>query len=353
MSWPTLIVVRPAAIGDAVLTSSTVPETPPTAWNSGTTYTAGQQVSIFSGASVNLTTAAVYQSLQNANLNKNPATQTAWWKLLGYTYKAYDAGTTYAVGDRVIDATAHLVYEALEVSTGVPLITEASWAEVGPTNKWAMFDTSNSTQSEGGTQIAVTLVPAGRIDSLGLFNLEASTVRIQSAVAGYDETYDLTEASGIDSWHDWFFEPIVRDDQLIVTDIPPYLSQTIIVTIDNGSATAKAGTLIVGQGLELGMTLEGADSGIVSYSKIDVNQWGDYTLTQRKSVKKVSLQVVVENGDVDRTRRILASFDAVPTIWRGTEDFSALCVYGIYRSFSIGFAYPTQSVCSLDLEGLT
>jgi hypothetical protein len=56
---------------------------------------------------------------------------------------------------------------------------------------------------------------------------------------------------------------------------------------------------------------------------------------------------------VDKVRRLLESFDAVPTVWQGTADYSALSVYGIFRNFTIAFSYPTQSVCSLELEGLT
>jgi hypothetical protein len=351
MSWPTLKVVRPATIGAAQLTSTSVVETPPAVWSSATTYLLNATVSILSG--VSNSTATVYKSLQAGNLNHSPAASPTWWQKLNDTYVPYDA-TVFDAGARVIDAANHLVYESLQNgNAGEALSDETFWALVGPTAPYAMFDQSNSTQTVAERSIAVTITPAGRVDSVSLFNLDAATVRIQSATSGYDETHDLTETSGIDDWYAWFFEPVVRRDELIVTDLPAYLSQTITVTIDNGSATARVGNLVVGQALDLGMTLEGADSGLLSYSKIDVDQWGDYQLTQRKRVKKINLPVVVDNVDVDKVRRLLESFDAVPTVWQGTADYSALSVYGIFRNFTIAFSYPTQSVCSLELEGLT
>jgi hypothetical protein len=192
MSWPMLTIVRPVTIVDATLISSNVPETPPAAWNSGTTYAAGALVSLFSGPSVALTTATVYQSLQAGNLNKNPATQTAWWREVGGTYKVYDSVTTYFEGDRVIDATAHLVYEAAAGSTGVGLDDPATWLLVGPTNKWAMFDASSTTTSEARRQIVTMIAPQDRVDSVSLFNLSAGTVRIQSTTSGYDHTYSAS-----------------------------------------------------------------------------------------------------------------------------------------------------------------
>jgi hypothetical protein len=359
MTYSSLIFVRSATIGDAEITSSNVPEVAPAEYNSGTTYGSGTQVTVFSG--VSNTTAAVYQSLQASNLNHTPASSPTWWRLVGYTYATFvlggPGGAGYGSSARVVDSTNHLVYESLVNTNTADLADGASWAEVGPTNKWAMFDRSNSTQSEAEQQIAVTLTPSGRVDSVSLFGLEAATVTITASTVAagtfYSQSFDLTETSGIDSWYDWFFEPVVRRDQLIVSDIPAYLDPTITITIDNGTATAKVGTMIIGQGLDLGLTLADAGSGIVSYSKIDVNEWGDYELTQRKSVKKISLRVVVDNVNVDKVRRQLASFDAVPTSWRGTEEYSSLAVYGIFRSFSIAFSYPTQSICSIDLEGIT
>jgi hypothetical protein len=352
VTWPTLKVIRPAEIGATELTSSTVQEVAPATYNSGTAYAINNTVSELSGT--NNTTANVYRSLQNANTNHTPSTSPLWWTFLGQTYVAYNAGTSYDSTARIADATSHLVYESIQnANLGQSILDTTFWVEVGPTNKYAMFDEVNTTASSAGGSIVVTVAPAGRIDSVALFNLEAATVHIVSSTSGYDETYDLTETSGIDNWYSWFFEPITRRKQLIVSDIPAYLDPTITVTIDNGTDIASVGTMIVGQALDFGMTLADSNSGILSYSKIDANQWGDYTITRRKSVKKISLQVVVDNAIVDKVRDQLGDFDAIPTAWQGTEDFSALAVYGIYRNFTIAFSYPTQSVCSLDLEGLT
>jgi hypothetical protein len=193
----------------------------------------------------------------------------------------------------------------------------------------------------------------GRVDSIGLFNLDAGSVRIQSATSGYDETVSLVETSGIGDWHAWFFEPVERRDQLLVTDLPPWLSQTITVTIDNGTALAAAGTMIVGQFIDLGLSLSGAEAGIVDYSTKDVDRWGNYTLTEGPFVDKLSLQAAVDYDDVDRVKRFLSDYRATPTAWQGTDQFGAVTLFGFARSFSIKFDESVEGTASVELEGLT
>lgn len=348
---PALKAVRRAAIGDAELSASNVPETPPATWSGATNYALNQQATILSAP--HNTTATVYQSLQAGNLNKDPATQPLWWKKIGTTYAAYNGATTYFEGDRVIDAAAHLVYEAATGSTGADLLDTGSWLLVGPTNKWAMLDASTTTRSEAERQIVVTIAPAGRVDSIGLFNLDAASVRIQSATSGYDESFSLVETSGIIGWHAWFFEPVERRDQLLVTDLPPWLNQSITITIDNGTATAKAGNLVAGQFIDMGLTLSGAEAGIVDYSTKDVDRWGTTTLTEGPFVDKLSLQAAVDYQDVDRVKRFLADYRATATAWQGTDQFGAVTLFGFVRSYSIKFDEAVEGTASLELEGLT
>jgi hypothetical protein len=354
---PVLKVIPPMPIGTAQLLASNVPEVPPAAWSSATTYALGDQATIFSGLSN--TTATVYQSLQAGNLNHAPASSPTWWKRIGETYAVFvvggPGGAGYSIA-RVIDPTTHLVYQSLVVSNTAPLEDAASWALVGPTNKYAMFDGTNSTESIAAVPIVVQVQPYGRADSVALFNLTASSVRIQTD-AGYDKTYNLADNGWIDDYYDWFFAPLTHMDQLVVTDLPPYLDPIVTVTITNnatiGVTDVKAGNLVFGQQRSLGMPVAEASSGRLTYSKIDVNEWGDYTLTKRKSVKKASCTIIVDNDRVDFTSQLMEDFDATPIVWMISGQFRATQLFGIYRNFSCVFSWPDQSAFQLDLEGIT
>lgn len=54
----------------------------------------------------------------------------------------WDATTSYAVGDVVIRTTTHRKYECqiAGVDSTIPENAPARWLDIGPTNKWAMFD---------------------------------------------------------------------------------------------------------------------------------------------------------------------------------------------------------------------
>lgn len=62
----------PITFSDADLIYTDVPETDHAAWNSGTTYAKGARV-------IRTTTHKIYESLQASNLNKTPENEPTWW----------------------------------------------------------------------------------------------------------------------------------------------------------------------------------------------------------------------------------------------------------------------------------
>jgi hypothetical protein len=300
VSLPYTRIIRPMTVDDAALVSTNVAETPPAAWSSGTTYALDAQAS-------NLVTHRIYQSVAGANLN-HALTDTAWW------------------------------------------------VEVGPTNPWAMFDDMNTSQTTNADSVEVTVQTSGRVDGLALFNLSAGSVHVVSmdgATEIFNETYSLGATSGIDDWYSWFFEPIDRVTELVVPDLPVYADQTITVTIADAGATVAVGNLVIGQSRDLGMSLAGAQAGIIDYSKKVADDFGNYTISPRAFSDTLTLQVVVENDRVDQVRNLLRRYRAVPLVWVAHNDFATTQVFGFFRSFSLVFAYPTQSTCDLQIEGLT
>lgn len=105
---------------------------------------------------------------------------------------AWAAGTTYPIGARVV--RAHRVFESL-VSANVgnePATNPAAWLDTGPTNRWAMFDQALGTTTDATNNITVTL-PAGQINALALLDVKAAQVRVQAQRA-QEPHYDRTIA---------------------------------------------------------------------------------------------------------------------------------------------------------------
>jgi hypothetical protein len=269
-------------------------------------------------------------------------------------------GTTYALGDRVIITTGqHKIYESLEAGNvgNSPPTSPTKWVEVAPTNRWAVFDQSGGTVSQGASPVE-WVVTTGRVDSVAVLEIaDANTVQIvgTSTLEGevYNETYVLEDNTVVGNWFEYFFSPIRKQSEVIATDIPQYQDLAIKVIIA-GAGTVKAGTVIFGNSSQIGATQYGARSGIIDFSRKEVDQFGRATLVKRKFSKRMDVNLIVDNGIVDSVQTLLSDLRAEPVLYIAAKDnFELLTVFGFYRDFTIDIAYQEQSFCTLEIEGLT
>lgn len=295
-------IIRPTTITDALLTSSTVAEADYAAYNAATTYALGNRVIVTTGDH------GIYESLQNANTGNAPATSPTWW---------------------------------LRVSN---------------TNRWKAFDSKIADQTSNTSSINYVLSP-GSIDAVALLNMDATSVQITltDPVYGvvYDRTIDLVSTGNVVDGYTYFFEPIARRTDLALLDVPPYSAASVSITITNTGGTAKVGEIILGRQSALGETEYNPSISIIDYSKKEADTFGNYTVIERTFSKRISCSLLLLNGAVDEVVRQLALYRATPLVWVAAEDFSSLIVYGFYKSFDLVIPGPTVSSCSLEIEGLT
>jgi hypothetical protein len=274
-------------------------------------------------------------------------------------HAAWAAGTAYVTGNRVILTSTHRRYEALAASTGInPASDPTKWLDIGPTNRWAMFDARVGTATTRTASLQAVLAP-GAIDAVALIDTDAESATVKLTADGvtkYTQTQTFNIGGvAIDNWFSWFFEPIGRRTTLLFLDVPVYANGIITVTMtrDNPADTVSCGTLLVGRQLSLGDTEHGADIGIIDYSRKETDQFGVISVVERAFAKRMTARVVMATDSIDVIHRALASLRATPVLWIGSESFESLTVYGFYKEFSIDLAYPTVSYCSLTIEGLT
>ncbi len=255
------------------------------------------------------------------------------------------------------DSLERLYESAQSGNTGHALTDPAWWIDAGPSNRWAMFDTVNGTSTSGPTGLDVQVQPLGRVDSVALLNLSAATARVKAtdSVAGliYDQTFSLVADAGVQDWYAYFYEPIVRSDTLVISDIPLFSGPLVEVILSAGGGPVSVGTMIAGQSKTLGSTALGASVGIMDYSRKEADDFGNYVLIERAFSRKGSFSVMLDAGDVDEVDRLLQGYRATPIVWIGADAYSATVIFGFYRDFNIEISYPTVSFCSLEIEGLT
>lgn len=274
-------------------------------------------------------------------------------------YLAYDAGTTYAMGDRVIVTTGyHGIYQSLiDANTGnFPPSNPTKWVLVGPTNAWAAFDESGGTITTVASPL--TFVVNGDLaTSIGLLEVDAATARIQAynATEGtyYDQTIELQDRTVVGDWFDYFFSEINRQAEVIVTDIPPVSSSVYTITLGS-LVDVSLGTFVMGKATRFGFIEYNAQAGIIDYSRKDVNEFGRATLEKRAYSNRMNVNIHVANGLVDSVKKKMATLRATPCLWVAAKgQYELLTIFGFYRDFTIDIAYPSYSVCTAEIEGLS
>lgn len=323
-------------------------------WDGGDTYDLGDRVVIFTGS-----IASVYSSLQNSNTNKNPATETDWWEYLGDTFVIWASGATYAAGDVVIDLRTHHEYESAIGSNlgNDPTLGDASkWIDLGKSNRWRMFDTINSSATRYPETIDVTVQMASFVDGLALTGLTATEVQVICTAGGvevYNQTFDLTDNAQITNWRKYFFDPLRKRAELLVTDLPPYADMLVRVIVSNPGDNAEVGAFTIGKTQELGDTVYGASSGIIDYSRKEVDDFGNYNLIQRAYSKTGQFRVIVAKAQHDSVFNTLTQLRATPAIYIGSGDYASTWIMGFYRRMEAVIEQPEHSAYNLEIEGLT
>ena len=301
----------------------------------------------------------------------------------------YVAGTTYHTGDQVIVIATHKVYESISVadhSGNYPptdvLAAVPKWLEVGATNRWKAFDAKIGSKAIQATSVMYQFtIPL--IDSIALLGLVATSVHITITGTGamshilsesgdflttesgdnlitestsryaYDETFSLIDNTGVYDWYTYFFEEIIRKQDLVVFDLPEAYGGILEITITNTGSNAEVGEIIIGNATTLGITRISPSIGIIDYSNKSTDDFGNIVIVERAFSKRFSCDIKIDNDDLDDIYNLFVQYRSTPIVWVGSELYESMIVYGFYKDMQIVIPYTTYSDCSLTVEGLT
>lgn len=275
-------------------------------------------------------------------------------------YPEWAAGTTYAIGDRVILAAQHKVYQSAAAGNvgKSPATDLQAWSIVGPTNRWRVFDKSNSTQTAQAGSIQYRLRMGQAITSLAALNLTGATslrVQVVDPVYGtvYDKTTDLSSVPVSSGWWEWYFGERRTPKQSLLLDLPSFPGADVLIDLV-GTAELAVGVLLLGQMRPFSMGVRmGARVGIQDYSRKERTEFGDTVLVERAFARRASFSLLLRAAEVDALNDFLADVRATPCLWIGSGRYESTTVYGFYKSFDIVISYYDYSDCELELEGLT
>jgi len=279
-------------------------------------------------------------------------------------YAAYNSGTTYALGDKVISAATHKIYESAANSntghdpTDINNRTGSTiwWNEVSATNRWKMFDGESTSQTTTASPLTVVLRP-GFVNALYAGNLigDQAVITMKDAPGGtvvYSNTVQL-ENSYPPDWYEYFFAPFSQQPDLLIDDLPPYYNCELTFTLSATSGNVSCGMFQIGDLRPIGTALSGASAEPKTYSYIKVDEFGNNTIVRRKSAKDMNVDVIVDLDYANTALDILASVLDVPTLCSATAtlEYSGLRVFGLV-SAKHSYDLPTAGKTSLSIKGL-
>ena len=202
-----------------------------------------------------------------------------------------------------------------------------------------------------------TLTTAWDISTGSYASKSLSVTAQDTSSGGLSLSSDGTKAYVVGSQNDFIYQynigEYLQKDTLAVLDMPSYTNARLIVTLTATGKTVLCGELVYGSQLDLGDTQYGARLGIKDYSVKDRDDYGNLRVIERAYSKRATFLVMMDNNFIDYFLSLLASYRATPTVWIGSETYASTHLLGFYIDFSIEIAYPTVSLCSIEIESLT
>jgi hypothetical protein len=354
-------VIPPVIITDEKFISSTVPEVASAAYNGATTYPLGAKSSV-AGA---LGLITEYESLQASNTGHAPAASPTWWKKLGDTYQVFSMGTTYALGERVIDPAAHLVYESLVAGNVGNALTAAveppKWLLVGPANKWAMFYSKSNIPTIAPGSHTFTVAPGERCNSILLYGMVANTLEIVGTtslgVVIYSVSEDLNEREVFDAY-DYCFKPFSTKPTVIRFDIPPYSDARFTITLSATTGNVELVHCIVGTNVYVGPVQYNAKCSGDNYSTVDRKFDGNInTMIPRRNVPTNNLTIDIDRSRARMLRKLIDILNGTVAVFSGVDDdsdgyFDPLLIVGFITHYEFDLNNPVAALLMLNTESI-
>ena len=276
--------------------------------------------------------------------------------------------------DNVFAADVNTLQPSYVSSTDVPQLYESliadnvgkiprdhtiEWLNLGPINKYRMFDQFIVSKTEFPEQIYAK-INGTKITTIALFGVEANNLNVKLRENGtviWEADYDLVYYNQSIRWMDYFFGPYSRRESIVVEfdAIATSANAEIEVTL-TGPGFVRCGKLVAGWIKPLGLTQTGPMVGIEDFSRVTDDDFGRTTLVRRNFRKTLSCDVIVSTKAASAVQNVLAEQRATPTAWIGDNGvgIEAMLVYGIYRDFRIILANngPDTSIANLEIRGM-
>lgn len=280
----------------------------------------------------------------------------------------WNVGNTYAAGQRVYMSNAHRVYESLKDGNTGKIPTEPSnqynaagvgtwWMDVGPTNKYAMFDGLVSTPTVANGPMVITLTP-GQFNGFALLGVDADSyeVKILDAPGGtifYSEPVTSLEGSQPADYYEYFFDRFKPLTQIVRTNVDPYGTAQMILTLYKGGGPVKLGMLAVGDMRPSGIPQRDATVEPQDFSVVKQDAFGNTTVKKRTNATGMSITTKMDREDAGAVLESVKDVLGVPVVVVGSEAqfYEWMTVFGLVSARMNPAEFPFVSL-NMTVRGL-
>lgn len=269
---------------------------------------------------------------------------------------------SYNIGVQKRLDTTHRIYESL-VDANSSMPPGPTWQDVGPANRYAVFDDSYRTQTTATSSLTFVITADAFTNRIALMNLTGTSLQVvvtKGATEVYNKTFSLLNSNGIVDLWTYFYNPFVYIRDKIVGDgeggddeIRTMAGLTYTVTI-TGPGTVGIGLIRIGLGKFIGKAEYGSGVGTTRYSQPLFDKYGNYTPSQKRpSAKRGSFNMHLDAALADDVKETLDGLDIGLVVFNMTETYTRGKIWGFVKSADFTFFTYGIEKYRLEIEGAT
>ena len=272
----------------------------------------------------------------------------------------WSATATYAIGQKAVRSSLHKIFTstATGVDAGPPESTPARWFDdEEPTNKWAAFDTYNSTAIKKTGTLTLTVKP-GIITDMTFYGLVGDSIRVvckdaTSLAVYFDKSFGLSDYMSGDLMWEFYFGTPRQQQRLDITGLMPTNAQVeITLTPSPTTGNAEIGIFALGSFEPTGIPLEGFNVQLVDYSRIKVDDDGKIRIKKGLNAKNLSGECInISAAEAQIVVEVFERLLGTPCAWvmSSKNNLSYLSAFGLGSADFT--AYTNRGTLSLTVRG--
>ena len=154
-------------------------------------------------------------------------------------------------------------------------------------------------------------------------------------------------------WYAYFYAARQQVRDTYVLGLLPVSGSRIEITVTGPAACAA---VVLGTAFDIGQATRDTSSGISDYSKKTTSVDGVQTFAKGRYARVASFTLLQDAGRYTAISQFFEEVRATPLFWIGAPDlgdYEPLTLFGAYTDFRISVPYPTQNLCTLEIQGLS